>query len=101
MEQLYSSKIDVFTHILPPKYDEALTKKTKSTDNKQGKTSIINLDDRFRLLDKLGGLKQVLTIAQPPLETVVNAQDAVELAKLANDSCEGFTSAYMRMIKTE
>ncbi|MFC1892387.1 amidohydrolase family protein [Thermodesulfobacteriota bacterium] len=80
--------IDVFTHISPKKYDEALYKKASYTFHKEhnaGFPALVDLDARFRIMDKFEGLKQVLTIAQPPLETVVDTEDAVVLARLAND----------------
>jgi len=36
-------------------------------------------------MDRIEGFRQVLTISQPPIESVVNTKDAAELTKLAND----------------
>jgi predicted TIM-barrel fold metal-dependent hydrolase len=46
--------------------------------------SLTNLDIRFRIMDKYEGLVQVLTTSLPPLESTA-PDDAVELAKIAND----------------
>ncbi len=80
--------IDIFTHILPRRYKEALDKKAKHTAYQEMNKlapAVCSLDARFRVMDRYEGLKHVLTIAAPPLESVVNSADAIELAKLAND----------------
>lgn len=97
MKRAYSEKIDAFSHISPLKYNEALYKKARHTVHKEigeSVSALADLDERFRMLDRLEGLKQVLTIAQPPIETVVNAKDAVELTKLANDEMSELVTKY-------
>ena len=84
-----SEKIDIFTHILPLKYREALDKKAEYTYLKE-KTyplfpGVSDLEARFRVMDRYEGLKQVLTISLPALEMVVDVASACELAKRAND----------------
>jgi uncharacterized protein len=81
-------KIDIFTHIIPAKYKEALNRKSKMIfqDELNAKASALcDLDYRFRIMDSVEGLKQVLTIVQPPIESMVEKNDAVELAQIAND----------------
>jgi predicted TIM-barrel fold metal-dependent hydrolase len=81
-------KIDIFPHILPKKYMEALHK-----ENGLGHLrhlhkvipTLFDLDYRFRIMDQFDGLMQVLNIAAPPLENIKNLQNALDLAKLAND----------------
>ena len=80
--------IDIFTHILPPKFWTALDSKAISTVHRELNApapALLDLDKRFRMMDRFEGLKQVLTVVNPPLEMVVDAKTAVELAKLAND----------------
>ncbi|MFC1942864.1 amidohydrolase family protein [Chloroflexota bacterium] len=90
-------KIDVFSHIMPPKYNEALQKKVKKgTDWEnmahwiQTQPSLSDLDVRFRFMDRHPEVIQVLTVALPPLESsIVTPKDAVDLAMMANDEmCE-------------
>ncbi len=82
-------KIDIFPHILPMNYREALYK--VAPPNFYLKSSIdatltlFDLETRFRIMDKYEGLMQVLTLSSPPVETVADSQEAVDLAKLAND----------------
>lgn len=83
-------KIDAYPHILPKKYRELLEKKAKSgtfylKSVNEATPGLWYLDMRFRIMDKYPGLQQVLTIASPPVEDVVEAGDAVTLSRLAND----------------
>jgi predicted TIM-barrel fold metal-dependent hydrolase len=83
-------KIDIFAHILPPKYKEIL-------DNDKGAISkgfyttqrvlptLFDLDLRFRIMDRYDDLMQVLTLSMPPVENFGDPQKAIDLSKAAND----------------
>jgi len=90
-------KIDVFAHIMPPKYNEAFQKKVKKgTDWLEVANWVLinpalaDLDVRFRVMDRHPDVIQVLTVALPPLESkIVTPKDAIDLARIANDElCE-------------
>jgi predicted TIM-barrel fold metal-dependent hydrolase len=94
-------KIDIFTHILPEKYKEALYQKADSRFYSgrwdhviKGTPALSDLDNRLRLIEKYEGLAQVLTIASPALEESASPEDAVYLAKLANDEMAELTVKY-------
>jgi len=83
-----NEKIDMFCHILPRKYNEALLKKARACfylNSNSLRPALVDLDIRFKTLDRFEGLRQVLTISSPPLEYVVSSEDAVDLARMAND----------------
>lgn len=46
---------------------------------------MVDLEPRFRIMDKFDGLMQVLTLSSPPVEVVDDPDKALDLAKLAND----------------
>jgi len=78
-------KIDVFAHIAPQKFLDALLKKVKLTENPP---TLSNLDLRFKFMDKFEGLVQVLSLPVfefASLDNNVSPQDNVELSKQAND----------------
>lgn len=90
-------KIDIFSHILPQRYKDALYKKAKDCYYLEAdleRPALFDLDIRFRVMDKFEGLRQVLTIGAPPIEYVVNPDDAVNLSKLANDEMAELVSKY-------
>jgi uncharacterized protein len=80
-------KIDIYTHILPEKYLAALTKKAKNISGfKELKNrAATDIEMRLKLMDRYPDVLQVLTISLPPLDTIVSKEDAVELARIAND----------------
>lgn len=89
-------KIDIFSHILTKKYLETYTRKNKAIlQTIEARTrAVTDLEVRFRLMDRYPDILQVLTIARIPLETYVNPDDAVELAKIANDELAELVETY-------
>ena len=97
MSKSDTRKIDIFSHILPPGYTEALYKKAKHCYYLEANTerpALSDLDVRFRVMDKFEGLQQVLTIGAPPIEYAVNPDDAVKLSKIANDEMAEMVTKY-------
>jgi predicted TIM-barrel fold metal-dependent hydrolase len=93
----FGEKIDMFCHILPRKYNEALLRKAKSCfylKSNSLRPALADLENRLRSMDNFEGLRQVLTISSPPLEYVVSAKDAVDLARLANDEMAELVNKY-------
>jgi uncharacterized protein len=80
-------KIDIFAHILPPKYLAAFAKIVPAIHNTtEGRNeAIVNLDMRLRLMDRYPDVAQVLTLAQPAPESLLSPKNAVRLAKIGND----------------
>jgi predicted TIM-barrel fold metal-dependent hydrolase len=80
-------KIDVFSHILTEKYLSLYRKKAPAIENTIEVRSRITVDlpIRFRRMNRHPDVLQMLTVANVPLEKYVSAQDAVELARVAND----------------
>ncbi len=81
-------KIDIYPHILPAKYLDAVNRITGGDFyNKQvneASPTLSDLETRFRILDRHGDLLQVLTLGTPPLESV-HPSKAPDLARIAND----------------
>jgi aminocarboxymuconate-semialdehyde decarboxylase len=93
----FGEKIDMFCHILPRKYNEALLNKAKPCyylEANRGRPALADLDIRFRVMDKFEGLRQVLTLGAPALEYVFSPKDAVELARIANDEMAELVNKY-------
>ncbi len=91
-------KIDIYPHIMPIKYKERLFKKAKKKfyqrDVADATPTLWNLNERFRIMDKYEGLRQVLTIASPGLEDAVGPKEAITLSKIANDSMADLVAKY-------
>src|SRR5215510_16274185 len=82
-------KIDIFPHILPRKYFERMLQVAPPGMALQkrmaGIPALVDVDLRFRMMDRHEGYVQVLTLANPPLEVVAGPADSPDLARLAND----------------
>lgn len=82
-------KIDVFCHVLPGRFKEIVLEKTPQTSYYYEADSIRpalwDPDIRLRLMDKIGGLKQVLSAGLPPIEYVASPTEAYDLARMCND----------------
>ena len=82
-------KIDVFPHILPKPYFERVLQLTAADQYMQKRTRgipvLVDLDLRFRIMDRYEGYVQVLTLASPPIEALGGPDVAADLARLAND----------------
>ena len=82
-------KIDIFPHILPRKYFERMLQVAPPGMALQkrmaGIPALVDVDLRFRMMDRHEDYVQVLTLANPPLEVVARPGDSPDLARLAND----------------
>jgi predicted TIM-barrel fold metal-dependent hydrolase len=82
-------KIDIFRHILPQRYyDRTLNLLECGTTIKRRAANIpamINLDARFRIMDRFAEYCQVVSMAAPPIEAMGDAKLSPELAQVAND----------------
>jgi predicted TIM-barrel fold metal-dependent hydrolase len=82
-------KIDIFPHILPIKYKEALYKVAPADfyikDVIETLPTLFDLDHRFKIMDKFDDLMQILTLSSPPIEQIGDTKKAADLAKIAND----------------
>ncbi len=94
-------KIDVFAHIIPPKYKEALARRGdrrfregRWEDVINGTPALFDLDNRLSVIERHEGLRQTLTVASPALEEAVSPDSAVYLAQLANDEMAELLAKY-------
>ena len=82
-------KIDVFPHIMPRKYFDRMLEVAPAGLALQKRMSgipvLVDVDLRFRMMDRHEGYVQVLTLANPPLEAVAGPDASPDLARLAND----------------
>lgn len=82
-------KIDIFCHILPRTFFDRMTKlsETGTTIKKRSLDipSMVNLDVRFRMMDRFGDYAQIVSLAAPPIEALGAPNQSAELAQIAND----------------
>ncbi|MEW6664551.1 MAG: amidohydrolase family protein [Thermodesulfobacteriota bacterium] len=94
-------KIDIFPHIVPPRFGRLLEREADSPFLLNRWDQVIratpclsDLDLRFRAMDGHEGLVQVLTLSSPPLEEIARPQKAAYLANRANDEMAELVATY-------
>ena len=84
-------KIDVFAHLLTPRYLHERNARAGGRFGSQyakywsANPGLTDLDIRFRIMDRYPDVRQILTIAGPNVESITTPADAVECARIAND----------------
>lgn len=91
-------KIDIFNHIFPkPFYDKMLSVAPNAKDiNKRVRNipCIVDLDERFRIMDRFKDYVQIICLPNPPIESLASPPLSTELAKLANDGMAELVRKY-------
>ena len=96
------SIVDAFPHIIPAdcleRFFEIATGPSldflKGLRGRAYLAPMWDLDERFRSMDALEGYVQVLTLCLPPIEQMATGAQAVDLARIANDSMADLVRRY-------
>ncbi|HEY6361425.1 MAG TPA: amidohydrolase family protein [Vicinamibacterales bacterium] len=83
-------KIDVFNHIVTPRYRERRLQiappRMRLQDQERLLPALFDLDARFRAMDTAGnGYVQIINTGNPPVEQFAGPDQALELSRIAND----------------
>jgi aminocarboxymuconate-semialdehyde decarboxylase len=82
-------KIDVFCHVLPPRYAAALRNQAGPGFHLEGPVSaypaLSDFDARFRIMDAYGDYRQVISLSSPAVDVIPDRRQAAELSRIAND----------------
>ena len=79
-------KIDIVTHVVPPKYKVTLGKIAPHFESHLARVpTLYDMERRFRMMDQYGEQKQVLTLAMTAALMLDDPKTGVDLAKMAND----------------
>ena len=91
-------KIDVFCHIFPQKFFDRMVAASPRVAYMQKRIReipvMVNLDLRFRMMDRFDDYAQVISLAAPPLEALGDAGQAAELARVGNDGMAELVSRH-------
>ena len=82
-------KLDVFNHIYPKPYFDLMMRLAPAFKDigkrMRNIPMLVDLDERFRVMDRFEEYQQILSIATPPIEVFSSGADSIELARAAND----------------
>ena len=91
-------KIDIFNHFFPKSYYDKMIKlmPTGKDMNKRVRNipSIVDLDVRFKIMDRFDDYVQIICLPQPPIETLGPPSVSMDLAKLGNDGMAELVRKY-------
>ena len=91
-------KIDVFTHIFPKPYFDRMVKVAPKAKDMHKRVrnipSIVNLEERFRIMDMFKDYAQVICLGSPPIEAFGSPPISTDMAKLANDGMAELVRKY-------
>jgi predicted TIM-barrel fold metal-dependent hydrolase len=80
--------IDIYTHVLPARFGEALVKSGNNpgmVGRMMSVTPLHDFDARFRSMDRLGDYRQIISLPNPPIEDFAAPDKGNEYARIGND----------------
>jgi predicted TIM-barrel fold metal-dependent hydrolase len=91
-------KIDIFNHIFPKSYFDRMVQVAPHGKDMHKRVrnvpSIVDLDERFRIMDRFDDYRQIICLGAPPIEVYGPPSIAGEMAKVANDGMAGLVQRY-------
>ncbi len=97
-------KIDIFTHVMLPRYKQAFYKHADKFATEKAvqdrRPVLTDVEARLRKLEPYPDMVQVLSATMPPLEEVVGPNEAAELARICNDEIAELIAKYPKKFIT-
>jgi predicted TIM-barrel fold metal-dependent hydrolase len=91
-------KIDIFNHIFPKKYFDRMIEVAPNGKDMHKRVReipcIIDLDERFRIMDMFEDYAQVICLGAPPIEVYGPPPISTDMARLANDGMANLVAKY-------
>jgi predicted TIM-barrel fold metal-dependent hydrolase len=91
-------KLDIFNHIFPKKYFDKMVEVLPNGADMHKRVRnipcIVDLDDRFRIMDLYGDYQQVICLGAPPIEVFGPPAVSGEMARIANDGMAELVRKY-------
>ena len=91
-------KIDIFNHIFPKVYFEKMINFSPNGKDIHRRVreipAIVDLDERFKIMDKFDDYVQVICLGAPPIEAYGPPSVSTEMAKVANDGMAELVNRY-------
>jgi predicted TIM-barrel fold metal-dependent hydrolase len=91
-------KLDIFNHIFPKRFYERMLEVAPNGKDMHKRVraipSLVDLDVRFRIMDRFDDYAQVICLGSPPLEAFGPPPVSTELAQRANDGMAELVAAH-------
>jgi aminocarboxymuconate-semialdehyde decarboxylase len=89
--------VDIYTHFMPPqllKEMESLGPRFAMVKRMLAVQELHNLDARFRAMDGFGEYRQIISLSNPPFETLTTPEEGRDLFRLSNDALAEIVRRY-------
>ena len=91
-------KIDIFNHIFPKSYFDKMVKVAPNGKDMHKRVRnipcIVDLDERFRIMDMFDEYAQIICLGSPPIEVFGPPPISTDMARLANDGMAELVQKY-------
>jgi aminocarboxymuconate-semialdehyde decarboxylase len=91
-------KIDIFNHLFPRNFFDKMIEVAPNQKDigrrVRSVPAIVDLEDRFRVMDQFEDYVQVICLPNPPLEVLGGPEVTSELAQIANDGMAEYVAKY-------
>ncbi|PKN66721.1 MAG: amidohydrolase [Deltaproteobacteria bacterium HGW-Deltaproteobacteria-15] len=91
-------KIDIFNHIFPKGYFDKMLEVAPNFKDMGKRVRdipvLVNLEERFRVMDMFDDYAQVICLAAPPIEVLAGPEKTPEMARIANDGMAEYVARY-------
>ena len=91
-------KIDIFNHIFPKSYYEKMVRTAPDGAYMQKRMRnipcIVDLDERFRIMDRFEDYVQIICLPNPPIEMLGPPPISTDFARMANDGMAELVQKY-------
>ncbi len=93
-------KIDVFNHVLPQRFVDRIAELKDIGKRMREVPMLVDLDERFRVMDRFPDYVQVLAAGMPPIEALAGPTESPELARICNDDLAELCDKYPERFPT-
>ena len=91
-------KLDIFNHIFPKKYWDKMIEIAPGGKDMHKRVRdipcIVDLDERFRIMDRFGDYAQIISLSSPAIEVYGPPEVSSAMARLANDGLAELVNKY-------
>ncbi len=91
-------KVDIFAHIFPKSYFNKMVEVAPNGKDMHKRVRnvpcIVDLDERFRIMDQFKEYAQIICLGSPPIEAFGPPPVSTDMARLANDGMAALVQSY-------
>ncbi len=91
-------KLDIYNHLFPKRYYDRMVAALPDGRDMHKRVraipAIVDLDERFRVMDRFPDYAQILSLPNPPIESLGGPKLAAELARIGNDGLAELCGRY-------